>query len=272
MQPDIHLSYRPAPPLDRFVEQLWYWHGTPPGHAKDRLMPNGCASLIINLAEDEIRDYTGSNDDDVQRYPGAVLVGVYSKYTVIDTREQHAVMGVSFKPGGMAPFFAPAADELHNMHASLHDLWGSCGATLRERVLLAPTPRARLQIVETELLHRAMRPLQRRAEIDYVMTQLSLRRDHSIAELSRRAGLSARRITRLFELETGLTPKLYARIRRFERALRLMGRATVAGTDLAQQCGYFDQSHLIHECREISGYTPSQLQARRQGNSSHVAT
>lgn len=271
MHPDIHCSYRPAPPLDQFIEQLWYWQGTPPAHTRDRIMPNGCASLIVNLAEDEIRDYTGSNDDEVQRYPGSVLVGAYSKYTVIDTREQHAVLGVSFRPGGMAPFFAPAADELHNAHASLRDLWGSRGETLRERVLHAATPQARLKVVEAELLHQALRPLQRRAEIDYVMSQLNLRQDHSIAELSRRAGLSARRITRLFELETGLTPKLYARIRRFERAFRLMGAVQVAGTDLAQQCGYFDQSHFIRECRDISGFTPSQLQARKLGNSIHVA-
>lgn len=271
MHPDIFCIHRPAPPLDRFVETLWYWEGTPPAHAKDRLMPTGSASLIINLAEDEVRSYEGANDELLQRYPGAVLVGAYSKYSVIDTHEQRAVLGVSFRPGGMMPFFNPAADELHNAHVSLRDLWGSRGATLRERVLQACTPYARLRVVEAELMARAIRPLQRRPEVDFMLRQLTLRQDVPIAALSERAGLSPRRLTRLFTLETGLTPKLYARVKRFERVRRSIGGGQVEWSDLAQQCGYFDQSHLIRECREISGFTPSQLQARQLGGSNHVA-
>ena len=42
-------------------------------------------------------------------------------------------------------------------------------------------------------------------------------------------------------------------------------------TDVAQSCGYFDQSHLIRECRSMSGFTPTELAARRIGDSDHVA-
>ena len=45
------------------------------------------------------------------------------------------------------------------------------------------------------------------------------RHEHTIAMLSENVGLSARRFTRLFTLEVGLTPKLYARIKRFELVL-----------------------------------------------------
>lgn len=270
MQPDLHFSYRPAPPLDKFVERLWYWEGTPPPHAKDRLIPTGNATLVINLAEDEIRSYSGPGDSIVTIHPGAVIVGACSRYTVIDTREQRAVVGVTFLPGGMTPFFDPAADELTNTHSGLCDVWGTHGSTLRERVLAAATPHSRLKVVEAELLRRALRPLRRRAEIDFVIAQLSCRSDRSIAALSQRTGLSSRRVTRLFAIETGLTPKLYARVKRFERALLYFGSGA-DWSDLAARCGYFDQSHLIRDCREISGYTPEQLQARRMGVSNHVA-
>mgnify|MGYP000007955781 CR=1 FL=1 len=233
-------------------------------------MPSGSASLIINLAEDEVRDYTGANDELVQRYPGAVLVGAYSKYSVIDTSEQRAVLGVTFKPGGMWPFFDPAADELHNAHAALRDLWGSAGGTLRERLLALPTPYERLRLIEAQLLAQAIRPLQQRAEVSFVLAQLARRQDHSVEMLSKNAGLSARRLTRLFTLEVGLTPKLYSRIKRFERVMQLMQSPGVEWSDLAQTCGYFDQSHLIRDCKSISGFTPSELQARCIGNSKHV--
>jgi AraC-like DNA-binding protein len=238
MQPDLHFSYRPAPPLDKFVERLWYWEGTPPPHAKDRLIPTGNATLVINLAEDEIRSYSGPGDSIVTIHPGAVIVGACSRYTVIDTREQRAVVGVTFLPGGMTPFFDPAADELTNTHSGLCDVWGTHGATLRERVLTAATPYSRLKVVEAELLRRALRPLRRRAEIDFVIAQLTHRPDRSV--------------------------------KRFERALLYFGSGA-DWSDLAARCGYFDQSHLIRDCREISGYTPEQLQARRMGVTNHVA-
>jgi AraC-like DNA-binding protein len=276
MQPTLFYTHRPAPPLDRFIQQIWYWDGPAPTHAKDRLLPTGTANLVINLAEDEIRDYQGANDDVLHRYSGAVLKGADSRYSVIDTQEQRAVMGVSFHPGGTWPFFDPAADELLNQNVSMRDLWGSAGDTLRERILAQPTPRERLHLMESELLAHAIRPLQRRAEVDFALLRLTHSHDHPIAQLSERVGLSERRFTRLFTLEVGLTPKLYARIKRFQRVLKLMTHPSAAmpATDwsmLAQHCGYFDQSHLIRDCKAISGFTPAQVAQRRNGDTVHVA-
>lgn len=272
-RPVLYCTHRPGPPLDRFVEQLWYWEGAPLAHDKDRLLPAGSCALIVNLFEDENRLYSGPGDDVVERLPGAVLCAAYSRYFVIDTREQRANVGVAFRPGGTWPFFDPAGNELHNQHVGLRDLWGSAGATLRERLLAAPTPRAKLALLEAELLQRAIRPLQRRAEVDFAIARLSAAPDDCpIAMLSEHVGLSARRFTRLFSLEVGLTPKVYARIQRFRRVLDCMQQSAASDwTEVAQSCGYFDQSHLIRECRSLSGFTPTELAARRIGDSDHIA-
>jgi len=270
-RPVLYCTHCPGPPLDRFVEQLWYWEGVPLPHARDRLLPSGQCGLVINLFEDETRCYTGPSDDQVERMPGAVLCGPYSRYFVIDTLEQRANIGVSFHPGGTWPFFDPASDELQNQHVALRDLWGSAGATLRERILAAPSPRAKLLLLEAELLARATRPLERRAEVDFALERLAYTpQDYSIAMLSEHVGLSVRRFTRLFTLEVGLTPKLYSRVQRFQRVLQAMDGHVGDWADMAQTCGYFDQSHLIRECRSLSGFTPTELAARRIDNSGHV--
>ena len=271
-RPVLYCTHRPGPPLDRFVDKQWYWEGVPPAHDKDRLLPGGSCGLIVNLIEDENRLYSGPDDGVVNRLPGAVLSAAYSRYFVIDTREQRANVGVGFKSGGTWPFFDAAADELQNQHVALRDLWGSAGDTLRERVMAAPTPHAKLLVLEAELLARAIRPLHRRAEVDFAIDRLKARpHDHSIAQLSEHVGLSARRFTRLFTLQVGLTPKLFARIQRFQHTLEAtqdpMSRDWTA---VAQACGYFDQSHLIRECRELSGFTPTELAARRIAGSDHV--
>jgi AraC-like DNA-binding protein len=270
MRPDLFLTYRPPGVLGQFVDRLWYWDGPQLAHARDRILPSGCAGLVINLAEDEVRDYVGADNTVVERHRGAVLAGAYSKYTVIDTREQRAVLGIAFTPGGARPFFQPAADELAGSHLSLGDLWGDRGATLRARILETATPQARLQLVERELLLNLTRPLQRRPEVDFLLRELAAQPQRSVAELSRQSGLSDRRVSRLFALETGLTPKRYARIKRFEQVLRHMALAKADWSELAQRCGYFDQAHLIHECRKLAGYTPAELAARRIGDTRHI--
>jgi AraC-like DNA-binding protein len=271
MQPTLFYQYRPAPPLDRYVERIWYWEGEPRRHGKDRLMPDAGGSLIINMAEDEVRNYAGANDDLVERYPGAVYVGAHSRYSVIDAEEQRAVIGVSFRPGGTWPFFAPAADELQNSHVGMGELWGASGRSLRERVLAAPNPAARLARLESDLLAQAVRPFERRPEVEYMLRRLSLPHDAvSIESLGEDCGLSARRLTRLFAVEVGLTPKLYARVKRFQHMFKSMRHPQLDWSELAVTCGYFDQSHLIRDCKSISGFTPTELRARWDGTEYHV--
>jgi AraC-like DNA-binding protein len=128
-----------------------------------------------------------------------------------------------------------------------------------------------LLLLEAELMARAIRPLQRRAEVDFAIERLThAPQDYSIAMLSEHVGLSARRFTRLFTLEVGLTPKLYARVQRFQRVLECMQSPARDWAVVAQDCGYFDQSHLIRDCRSLSGFTPTELAARRIGDSDHV--
>jgi AraC-like DNA-binding protein len=271
MQPNLFYQYRPAPPLDRYIERIWYWDGEPRREGKDRLMPDAGGSLIINMAEDEVRNYGGANDDIIERYPGAVYVGAHSRYSVIDAEEQRAVIGVTFRPGGTWPFFAPAADELQNSHVGLADLWGASARSLRERVISASNPAARLARLESELLAQAVRPFERRPEVEYALRRLSSPQDAtSIEQLGQDCGLSARRLTRLFAIEVGLTPKLYARVKRFQRMFRSMRHPQLEWSELAVACGYFDQSHLIRDCKSISGFTPTELQARWDGTEYHV--
>ena len=53
----------------------------------------------------------------------------------------------------------------------------------------------------------------------------------------------------------GFPPKLYSRITRFQAALGEYGSGKSL-TDIAYDCGYYDQSHFINDFREFSGYNP----------------
>jgi AraC-like DNA-binding protein len=73
-------------------------------------------------------------------------------------------------------------------------------------------------------------------------------------------GVSERHLRRLFRETIGVSPKTYAKLARFHRALgaaRQPGHAGWAG--IAAQAGYYDQAHLIADFRAIAGVTPQAL-------------
>jgi transcriptional regulator GlxA family with amidase domain len=90
------------------------------------------------------------------------------------------------------------------------------------------------------------------------------RSGEGIGELAARVGLSHRRLIEVFAAEIGMTPKLYGRVQRFQRALALSRRGPVADwARLAQTTGYCDQSHLIRDFIEFSGFSPLELDGHR---------
>lgn len=76
----------------------------------------------------------------------------------------------------------------------------------------------------------------------------------AIGQLAGELGWSRKRIVARFRDEIGLPPKAVARLLRFERARELAG--TMPWGQLAYECGFSDQSHLIAEFRRITDRTP----------------
>src|ERR1035438_4126599 len=258
--------YVPQPPLSDFVELLWLYEGYSQPHDKERLLPNGCMELVINLREDQARVYDRRDTSQFQTTRGAILVGVQSEFFVIDTAQQTSVIGAHFKPGGAFPFFKLPAGEFHNQHLSLDLLWGTAAIELRDRLLEARASETKFQILEESLLDHARKPLLRHPAVNYALNEFGdLRRSPSIEQVTNQIGLSSRRFIDVFNDQVGLTPKLFSRVQRFQKVLRRIGMGRdVDWTDVALTCGYFDQAHFIHDFKAFSGLSPTAYAAHRK--------
>jgi AraC-like DNA-binding protein len=81
--------------------------------------------------------------------------------------------------------------------------------------------------------------------------------------------LSARQLERRFRHATGIPPKLFGRMRRFQRVFHALespdGRWAESPygrwADVALRCGYYDQAHLIRDFRQFAGKPPAALLA-----------
>ena len=132
------------------------------------------------------------------------------------------------------------------------------GADLAERVHRAGGWDERFGVLDTLLRQRLAEAARGDAGVWWAWRRL--RESHgrvAIGALATELGWSRKRIVARFRDEVGMPPKTYARLLRFDHARSLA--EAVARPDwgrIAHACGYYDQSHLIHDFRALSGRTP----------------
>ncbi|MEW9552411.1 helix-turn-helix domain-containing protein [Nonomuraea sp. NPDC050783] len=80
----------------------------------------------------------------------------------------------------------------------------------------------------------------------------------TVAELAERTGMSERLLELRFREQIGLSPKTSARVLRLRYALRLLATGRPAAR-VATECGFYDQAHLNHDCKALTGRRPSSI-------------
>lgn len=249
-------SHVPALPLGTFIHHFWHITAAP-SQARQRVLPSGTNELVINLHEDEIRIHDSTRLQGWRRFPGIVVSGAYSGAFDIDPSQSVSMMGVHFRPGGAFPVFGEAVAEIANSHLSLEVLWGLAATELRERLCAAATAQRRFQILEDALKVRL-----RLSEHPAVSLALDIFGPAgvgaSVRAVAKRVGLSQRRFIQVFTAQVGLTPKLFCRVLRLQHAREVVVQATTLDwAQVALSCGYYDQSHLIHDFQEFCGLCPT---------------
>jgi AraC-like DNA-binding protein len=266
-----HHRYRPPPPLDRFVDVIWTFEGEVRPHQRERLLPDGSVGLVVNLHEERIPVYDSENADRCQIFRGSVVCGPHSQFFVIDTASQSNVAGVHFKPGGAYPFLKLPGGEIHNLHVGLNALWGARAGEVRERLLASKTARMKCRVLEEALLAQAEGPPERHPAVAFALNEFhGAPETQKISEVTDKIGLSPRRFIDVFRREVGLTPKLFCRVRRFQKVLRHISAGRLDWAEIALTCGYFDQAHFIHDFRAFSGINPSSYLADHTPHLNHV--
>jgi AraC-like DNA-binding protein len=236
------------------------------------VLPYGSVELLFNLHADIFQVYDRHDPQKSATFGGSLLSGPHSEASVIDRAHQTCILGVSFQPGGAVGFFGLPPGETHNLDVPLAALWGTSAALLREQLLYALTPAAKFAVLEKFLLARLKHNPTLTPAIAFAVRQFErVPQNGTIADVIGQTGFSQRHFIQLFSREVGLPPKLFCRIRRFQVALHQVARQPeVELTKIAHACGYFDQSHFIHDFRAFSGMRPSEYFASVRQYPNHV--
>jgi AraC-like DNA-binding protein len=92
-----------------------------------------------------------------------------------------------------------------------------------------------------------------------IETTNRLEAGYSLREVKESIGISDQHMRRLFKKHIGISPKKYEKISRFQNVKKnIMDSTETDWAEVAAQGKYFDQSHFISDCKELTNSTPSQ--------------
>lgn len=248
----------PSPALEGIVTDICGYRETAPGHFHNVEYASLTVPLVISFAE-PFAIGLGKTPGDNDRF-ASFAAGLFAGPVVIESFGGACCVQVNFTPLGARRFFKQPMSELTDSMVVLDDVLGAEGMALRERLGNAPDWAARFDIAEAfvaaRLKNAAETPLEIAWAYDRIITSGGRTR---ISVLAEKLGRSRKHLASGFSDAIGIGPKTLSRIVRFNRALGLSRQQTVDWADIAADCGYADQAHLVREFRDLAGETPTAL-------------
>ncbi len=247
----------PALPLRSIIRDYrGYRIDGPPG--THRGLPSRHLTFIISLDEPV----------DIARMPGdAQAPGRFQSFvgglhaTPASIRHDGFQYGVSLDltPLGARALLGLPAGELAYGVVPLEDVFGPSASGLVDRLVSSLGWGDRFAVLDEVLVRRLKEGCVPPAPVAWAWRRLvSAGGAVEVDTLARDVGYSRRQLSELFRRELGLSPKVAARVVRFEHSRRLLERSEGASlARVAASSGYYDQAHLTREWREIAGCTPS---------------
>jgi AraC-like DNA-binding protein len=248
----------PAVSLRSFVDQYT-------GSRLERLapgshqgLPSGYLTLIIGLGV-PIDIAAMPNAAQPPAVFDAFVGGLHTSPATVRYGTAMRCMSVRLSPLGARALLGMPASELVSTVVDLRDVMRGSAVELLERLNAADTWHDRFAALDVVLSRIAADRAQTPPAVAWAWRRLAASAGTLRVEaLAEELGWSRRHLSDRFRTEFGVSPKVAARLLRFEHACRLLqARPRASLADAAVSCGYYDQAHMTREWGELAGSSPA---------------
>ncbi len=254
------LTRPPAPPLAPFVDRYvgYRLEGFPPG--LHRGLPSRHLTFIVSIGPpiDVVAQADPAQAPSAYR---AVIGGLHASPALIAHEGSQEGVALELTPLGCRALFGTPARALWNTSLELQDLAPAAGGELWDRLQLAPSWPERFSTCD-EVLGKLVtgEPIEPALGRSWQLLTAS-GGTVSVGEIADVVGWTRQHFARRFAGEFGLSPKLAARVVRFDRARKMLQAPFLSIAQVARSCGYYDQAHLTRDFTELAGVAPGRLLA-----------
>ncbi len=244
---------QPSVLLAPYVKQYWFLTMENVRQGIQRLIPFGCISLTFQRNQQNNSLINGV-------VPVSCLSGQSTNFVNLTYSGTINFVSIVFQPAGAMAFFKMPMKELNNKNIPIDELGDTQIMELEKRLIDAPDNSTCIRLIEKFLLKRIFLIDEIRHKRLFAVIESISHEQHDISELAQTACLGYKQFKRVFNEHIGVNPKDFVRISRFQKAAhKLQIQPQITLTELADECGYYDMSHLIKEFKEFSGYTPREF-------------
>ena len=253
-----HLGFRrylPHPNLRPWVQNYWTakQDNFPVSGFNETLYPDGGISLTFSF-----RTELPALELKTRQVASKILI-----------RESIDWIGVRFHPGGLSKLFSFDMNDLSDAHEDPEILRHELD-NIQEKLMASGDSKIRLLQLETWLLDKCHKRNPTPGLLHYLPSDF-LAPTSSLDEIIKNQTISRRQLERKFRQEIGISPAQLKQLHRIKLARETISLDPFRPlTEIALDCGFYDQSHFIHHFQKITGQTPGQYRNRKmaQHNSS----
>jgi AraC-like DNA-binding protein/glutaredoxin-related protein len=249
---------KPSRNLQPFIKNYWILEDdnvseTP---CKQRIFPNGFAEMVFYYGDKYVNIYSNGKSEFV---PFLQITGQKKDFYDVKPTGKIGLIAITFKPDAIKLFLNIPASEIENTFISFKDIYGSKINELECMLQTSTNNLQRIRLIEDFLIKQ----INESNIYDYNRINCSVNLINrnkgviSVKNLADSACLSMRQFNRTFTEYIGLNPKQFTKVIRFQNAIyQHQLNRDKSYTDLAYQCGYYDQAHFTNEFKLFTGYSP----------------
>ena len=259
----FYQTYYPAAPLNQVVRDFQISHMK---WDKEEGLPG---PFITCLANTEQNLYFYLNDPikivpavkvEIQM-PAVVITGPKYKPVGLLFGKDHLMIKCTFHPTGTYRLLGIDMQRTVNNGLDATVCWGSEINDILKQLRQASSYDLMIDIVSSFMTSKYDHACRPEEPIDHIAIQmLDPLNEHSMEEWASMACLSLRQFERSFITRTGILPKLFNRIVRFEYAMEMKNDyPDKSWSQIAQECGYTDSAHILKEFKTFAAFPPSRF-------------
>lgn len=198
----------------------------------------------------------------VQHLPVA-LIGQHMGLTHRFIGHDFLVIQVIFQTGALYRLTGIPLTELNNAYLPADVLFKRDIILVNEQLYHAKDYVSMIQIVNQFVVDLSRKVKRDMHPIDAVcQTLLSTNAGVSLDALARASCYSIKQFERNFKNRTGVNPKVFSRLIRFDNAFRTRNaQPSWDWQRIAFDCNYYDYQHLVRDYKDFTGYLPTAFHA-----------
>ena len=248
---------------------------------RERHVPSIEVPLLLNFGASHRRLDTSGSKEWTAR-DGMWVVGLHDTHQLTEAAGERHFMVVRFTPMGAHLFLGLPMHLIANEALHLESIDPALARVVMSRIGVARTWAARFAAMEALIAERVAEAAIPRS-IDSIWRRLVATEGRvALGSLAAEMDCSHRTLIARFRTCVGFPPKKIAKLLRFNRAMRSLDKlsrteanepaskpyieadevghrdkGSIEWADLAADCGYFDQAHLIKDFSAFAGRTPA---------------